>query len=242
MKSVRSTFDVSALAKAVSRPGIDPRVNLALAIVGDESGVDENGVFVDVTLIPSGDLETANLGSNYVVPGGKGGSYMPVHPGDVVLVGFPSGDAGYGPVIVSRIWTKTEPAPDEVYSGQDDDPTKDPLMRVEDGRTYHIVAKEGATISLVVEGSGAINIAAKGQAAINLTGEGVVTVNSPDVRLGDSPGQPIARVGDLVVGSVRALCAAPGSPILPVPPAIPTATGGVTFTGKIVSGKVGVKA
>jgi hypothetical protein len=240
MKSVRSSWDMSAMAKAVSRPGIDPRVHVAFAIVGDEFGVDELGVFVDILLIPSMDHETANLGSDYVVPGGKGGSFMPVHPGDVVLVAMPSGDAGYGPVIVSRIFTKTESPPLEVYSGQDDDPTKDPVFRVEDGRTYHIVAKEGATIELFVDGPGAVNIKATGQAAINLTGEGVVTVNSPDVRLGDSPGQPIARVGDIVVGSIRGTTVA--GPLLPVPPATPTATGGVPFTGKIVSGKVGVKA
>lgn len=71
---------------------------------------------------------------------------------------------------------------------------------------------------------------------------GTVIVDCPDVRVGDEgASQPIARVGDLVVGAVRALSGAPGTPIVPVG-AAPTPTGGVPFAAQIVSGAPRSKA
>jgi hypothetical protein len=71
---------------------------------------------------------------------------------------------------------------------------------------------------------------------------GVVIVKSPDIRVGDeTASRPIACVGDFVAGSFQALCTAPGSPIVPVPPMIPTASGGVPFVGQIISGYSGAK-
>ena len=58
-------LDPSRLANLVSRPGIDPRVHLTFGIV-DRVVVDpEHGVFVDVTLLPHEDSETAVLGVPY---------------------------------------------------------------------------------------------------------------------------------------------------------------------------------
>lgn len=71
---------------------------------------------------------------------------------------------------------------------------------------------------------------------------GPVIIDSPDIRLGDEEAsRPIACVGDLVAGSVKALSTAPGSPILPAAGA-PTATGGVPFVGQIVSGSPKAKS
>lgn len=65
---------------------------------------------------------------------------------------------------------------------------------------------------------------------------GAVIIDSPDIRVGDeSASRPIAGVGDIITGSLHALCAAPGSPLLPAAGA-PTPSGGVPFTAQIVSG------
>jgi hypothetical protein len=77
-----------------------------------------------------------------------------------------------------------------------------------------------------------------GTAPIEIRSMGTIVVNSPDVRLG-AGGRQVATVGDLVVGTVHALGAAPGTPIVPGPP-VPG--GGVQFAARIVSGVSGVKA
>lgn len=67
-------------------------------------------------------------------------------------------------------------------------------------------------------------------------------VESPDVNLGGEGGRGVVCIGDIGMGAVRALCGAPGSPIIPIPPATPTPTGGVPIAVQMVSGRVGVKA
>jgi len=79
---------------------------------------------------------------------------------------------------------------------------------------------------------------------IELTPAGVLNILCPEVRLGDTAGQPVARQGDLVaVVTPLLLSAAPGSPVTPVPPtAVSPLTGGILCTGQIISGAVTVKA
>jgi len=69
-----------------------------------------------------------------------------------------------------------------------------------------------------------------------------VVIKSSNVNLGGEGGRGVACEGDIAVGAVRALCGAPGSPIIPVPPATPTPTGGVPVAVQIVSGRKSVKA
>ncbi len=65
---------------------------------------------------------------------------------------------------------------------------------------------------------------------------GPVIIDSPDIRLGDEgASRPIACVGDMVAGSIKAICSTPGQPLLPGAGA-PTATGGVPFVAQIISG------
>lgn len=64
---------------------------------------------------------------------------------------------------------------------------------------------------------------------------GPVVIDSPDIRLGnENASRRIACVGDMVIGQVHALCAAPGSPLAPNPAPVPGA--GVPFTAQITSG------
>lgn len=79
-------------------------------------------------------------------------------------------------------------------------------------------------------------------APIRIATRGPVIVESPDIRLGDSPGRRVAREGDLVQVVFRGLSAAPGSPVVPVPPAAPTPTGGIVCIGQIITGADSCKA
>jgi len=76
---------------------------------------------------------------------------------------------------------------------------------------------------------------------IFIESEGPVIVKSPDIRVGDeTASRAIACVGDLVAGSIKALCTAPGNPLAPAAGA-PTASGGVPFVAQIISGSPNAK-
>jgi hypothetical protein len=71
---------------------------------------------------------------------------------------------------------------------------------------------------------------------------GTVIIKSPDVRLGDeTASRQVACVGDIVAGSIKAAVAAAPGPLLPAAGS-PTPTGGVPFTGQIISGSPRAKA
>jgi hypothetical protein len=68
-------------------------------------------------------------------------------------------------------------------------------------------------------------------AAFTLKTDGPLNLDSPDVRLGKAPGRKLALVGDMVMGTLHALCASPSSPLAPNPAPVPGA--GVPFVAKI---------
>jgi hypothetical protein len=215
--------DVNALARAVSRPGIDPRRWVALAVI-TELGFDaENGVFADIAYIPDGTTDTAVVGAWYA--GDGFGAYAPLKVDDVVLVAIPDGDPSTGPVVICRMWSSADKPPAEA-GGSGDEPTTDPVTRVEDGATFRIVAKGGASVRVELEGSGTFTVEATGGAAVEVRSETRVTINAPSVELGDTPAQGMARIGDLV-----SIGLPPG-----VPPPFPA-----VLVGQILSGKAGVK-
>lgn len=77
---------------------------------------------------------------------------------------------------------------------------------------------------------------------IIIESEGPVIVKSPDIRVGDeTASRPVACVGDMVAGSIKALSTAPGTPIAPAA-GTPTPTLGVPFVGQIISGSPNAKA
>jgi hypothetical protein len=79
--------------------------------------------------------------------------------------------------------------------------------------------------------TGEVLIKVLNAAAISIESEGTVHVKSPDVRLGTAPGRKLALVGDMVMGTLHALCASPSSPLAPNPAPVPGA--GVPFVAKI---------
>jgi len=139
---VSSSLDVGRLSAAVSRPGIDPRVWVSLAIAMGEAKVQEKeGVFVDVTLIPTGEQYTARVTADYA---GKGfGFYAPVHKDDELVVVLPSGDAAEGCVVVARTWSAADIPPQAA---------------VDDAGEVMLVVEDGHNLRLKVTGSGKVLI------------------------------------------------------------------------------------
>lgn len=131
---IATTPDVNRLAKALERPGIDPRTWECLAYV-TKFAIDKEGPLVDIVLMPENYPETARLGAEYAGPGF--GIYFPIEKDTEVVVGFPSGDPDEGLVVLRRLWSKSDPPPQLVQDNPDD---------------IILVAKEGANIRIVTQG------------------------------------------------------------------------------------------
>lgn len=145
---IRTSVDTGRAAAGMQRPGVDPRVWVCLAKV-TELGVDlANGVYADVQLMPTGEKETCLVGTGYA--GAGYGAWLPLKVDDIVVVLVPRGDWGMGPVIVSRVWTGSEPPPAEllVTPGSDDPPTS-PVVVVGPGQTVRVVCRPGGTVEVV---------------------------------------------------------------------------------------------
>lgn len=158
--------DPARLAALVSRPGIDPRIHLSLAVV-DKIRVDpEHGVFADITLLPGEEPETALVGSSYA--GSNFGQHFPLQEEDVVLVAVPDGDLDAGPVIISRMWSENDKPFAEMKGEESSDDrgvyeqAQKVVLRAKAGTDTTIIVSDGATISLKVEGSGNINLVVDG--------------------------------------------------------------------------------
>jgi hypothetical protein len=144
---MRTTPDTASMGRGVSYPGIDPRLWISLAVV-TELGVDPaNGVYADVQLIPSGDLQTCRIGIPYGGPGY--GAWLPLAKDDLVVVLFPRGDAAEGPILTHRLWSGSDPPPPELATSNGDDPPTSPVIVVGEGQTVRIVCRPGATVEVV---------------------------------------------------------------------------------------------
>lgn len=116
---IASGIDVGALSQAVSRPGIDPRVWVSTAFADSDSVVDaDHGVFVDVTLSPSGHQMTARVVPDYA---GHGfGVYSRIHKDDELVIQIPNGDPADGAVVVGRPWSAADPPPSDAVNHPED--------------------------------------------------------------------------------------------------------------------------
>lgn len=132
--------DTMRIAAAISRPGIDPRFWVSYAIV-NAVGIDEEGVFIDVTTMPTLGQYTARLASSYAGPGY--GSYVPVGINDEVLVEAPSGDPLEGLVVSGRLHSASDNIPEDVQNFPNDLVT---------------VVKQGQSFRLGVSGGGKVYI------------------------------------------------------------------------------------
>lgn len=155
--------DLAALA---ARPGIDPRVNCVLAEVVDVGVDPAHGVFADITFLPIQQEETAHVGTCYA--GNGFGWWFPVEAGDTVLVALPLGDAGWGPVIVARMWSSTDVPPTELQGAADPhggspSPILDVYLRVKPGQGFKIRTSAAGGVDVAVEGTGDAVLTAGGR-------------------------------------------------------------------------------
>lgn len=146
--------DMNRISNAVSRPGIDPRIWAAKAVVLAVVVDPEAGYFADIMIVPDEIPATAAIAPGYA--GNGFGFFLPVEVDDMVIVVAPNGDPDAGLVIVARNWDRADPPPADVA----EHPT-DLLLQ----------AKEGKTIRLVTTGAGHVVIDARGSGEVRLGGE-----------------------------------------------------------------------
>jgi hypothetical protein len=152
---VTNAPDMGRISAAVSRPGIDPRVWVSLAVVTAVKVDPKEGVFVDVMLLPSRVPETARVASIYAGPGS--GFYLPIDVDDEVLVEAPDGNPDAGLVVTSRLWGEGSGAP--------------PADAASNPTDLILLVKPDATLRLATLGHGNIVIHPRGDGKLKLGGE-----------------------------------------------------------------------
>lgn len=130
--------DVLKMGLAQSFPGIDPRVWVTLAMV-EAVTVTSDGVKADIVTIPEQRKETVMVAMAGADSGG--GLYIPVRPGQVVIVEFPRGNSDEGGRISGSNWDPGDPPPSVVLDNPDD---------------IALVGRAGITIRLVTSDDGPI--------------------------------------------------------------------------------------
>lgn len=207
--------DTGRMGEALKRPGIDPRTWVSLAVV-QAVGVQDDGVYVDVMLIPSGLEEHARVSAAY--SGSGYGLYLPVEVNDEVVVACPAGDMDNGLVVVGRMWSPADaPPPDAVTKPAD----------------LILLAREGATVRVATAGSGSIVLDPRGTGKVYLGGE---DGTAPVARTGDA-----TVIGGVVVDPTSDL--AKLQAMLDTRYAIATPTNVLTpITGTITGGASKVEA
>lgn len=175
---VGTGLDTQRLGQALARPGMDPRVWVTLAYANGESAVDApEGVFVDVTLSPSGQVVCARVGTGYA--GNSFGAYGKIHKDDELVVVIPNGDPAEGAVVVARLWSQADPPPSDAIVDADE-----VVLDIEADKSYR----------LRTSGSGKIEVDAESK--ITLKSDDTVILDCDKVRLGKE-----AAVEQLVMGS-----------------------------------------
>jgi hypothetical protein len=192
--SRRRHIDPSAISALASRPGIDPRVWNTMATVTEVGYIPGQGVFVDVRIEPHGEPETAFVGIPYA--GGGFGSWYPIEVGDLVLVAYPHGDSGYGPVVIARYWSGGDPPPaatdlDWAVKAAAEEPPADVVIRVKPGSHYKLRGAAGSNIDI------ALDLSANGDVIVENLGSGKVKLGLAETAV------PVA-LSPLVEAAIKA--------------------------------------
>lgn len=153
------TINARSMAALTRGPGMDTRYHLVLAVV-DLVVVDpEEGVFLDITIFPMEEPETAIMGVPYA--GNGFGFYFPLYEEDVVLVAIPDGDTNSGPIVIARMWCKADPPPTEVKTTTPVSqaagmytPSDDVVLRVKSAGKFKTFTAGGGTTEITIEGAG----------------------------------------------------------------------------------------
>lgn len=102
-------------------------------------------------------------------------------------------------------------------------------------------------VQIQPESNANVVVKASGSGKVSVLSDGVIEVNSPDVRLGDTAGSGVARIGDVVQITLPPIVVSPVmNPLSATPAGVVTGTIGlpmpIVATGQIISGKESVKA
>jgi hypothetical protein len=174
--------DVSRIARALQRPGIDPRAWVSLALV-QSVVVDADGAFCDVLLVPSNRRHTARLGAAYA--GSGWGLYAPPQVEDEVVVMAPDGDPSAGLVIVSRVWSRVDAPPTEAQENPEDvvlvvRPDRSLRLSVSGGGKVYLGGSDGTKPVAHVDSEITVTLSIDDVAALGLTSSaGPVTATAP---------------------------------------------------------------
>lgn len=114
---ISRSLDVNRTGEALSRPGIDPRMNVMLGWVEKFVVDKDHGVFAAVRL-QNEQLLTCRVGTFYGGPGF--GFYAPLQVDDEVVVAVPAGDPDHGAVVIAKTWSASELQPPEANDHQAD--------------------------------------------------------------------------------------------------------------------------
>lgn len=149
MGKVRRSPDVRRMAHAVSHPGIDPRIWGSWAII-TEVGLDpKEGLFADIQLQPTGEVETVLITGIYA--GNGFGCYRPLKKDDTVFILFPNGDPSNGGIVVARSWNAADPTPPQFDSGNGEDPIDHPMEVVEKDKKWTVITSGSGDTELFTD-------------------------------------------------------------------------------------------
>jgi hypothetical protein len=171
--------DAARLSALVARPGIDPRVWLTYARVV-QLGYDQNeGIFADVQYLPSGEEDTAFVGTPYA--GDGFGMWAPLAVDDIVLVAVPEGDSNTGPTIIARGWNGAD-KPHANFKAEEqqdgsDVPADDFVLRARPEKKVIVRTSSGGAVVIEVEGDGPCTIRTKGAGEVRIEAEGDGEIN-----------------------------------------------------------------
>jgi hypothetical protein len=111
------------------------------------------GVFVDILLMPSRWQEVARVGQEYA--GSGFGLHTPLQVDDEVLVAAPNGDPDNGLVVTRRLHSASDP------------PSKDAVDNPQD---VVLVVKDGQSVRIITSGGGNVILEGRGDSLVLLGG------------------------------------------------------------------------
>lgn len=206
---ISGLMDMNRLGAALARPGMDTRVTSSYAYANDESFYDSaHGVFVNVTLAPSGQVLNARVPSIYA---GKGfGLYARIHKDDELLLLIPNGDPAEGAVVIDRLWSQADTPPSEI--GTDEDEVmliveKDKALRLKTTGSGKVEIDSDATVTIAVGATSKVTID-KDSIAVDAGGN-PVNIDGSDIVL-NGGGAKVSRVGDATQGHTHTLSGTAG--------------------------------
>ena len=180
--NISTSIDTGRLGEALSRPGIDPRCWICLAVVEDIAIDPDEGVFVDVLTMPWREEITARLASPYVASGS--GMYFPIKVGDEVLVALPDGSPMQGACVIGRLFSPADPPSLEFAK----DPatvnpeipetlsmTDDVVLVVEKNQSFRIQVQNDTSTNEFIFNGDEFRVTLNGNAKIYLGGDSSTT-------------------------------------------------------------------